>query len=193
MEQKTIDKKIDFLTKSFKDNNYILSEIDIKDLKTQLYRKPVQLYFKTIDAIKLNDKKRLTYENVAGMIKADIKIRNKIRDLITSLEEAIRVKYIDKNLELYEIDKFFEIAQSPNSKYYFSNIIDDLKIKDVNEKDLYDKISKIRNKVSHLVYPMIFNYFGTLLIRLEEIKELDFVNNTIVDSYIKNINKISEE
>ena len=181
MEQKTIDEKIDFLSKSFKENNYTLTENDIKDLRIQLDRKTIQLYLKTIDAIKLNNKKILTYQNVAGMIKADIIIRNEIRDLITPLEEAIRAKYIDKNLELDDISKFFKIAKSGNEEYYFSNIIDDLKIKDVNEKDLYEKIGKIRNKVSHLVYPMIFNYFGTLLIELEKIKKLDFVKNSTVD------------
>jgi len=187
METKTINKKIKFLCKNFKDNNYILSEKDIADLIIQLNRKPIQLYLKTIDVIKLNNKQSLTYENVSQMIKDDIKIRNQIRNLTTSLEEAIRVEYIDQNLKLDDVDKFLKISQDKSNVYYFYNIINNL---NKNEKDLYEIIKNIRNKVSHLTYPMIFDYFKDLLIELENIKKLDFVNNKTVDSYIKKINEI---
>jgi len=184
METKRINKKINFLSKNFKDNNYILSEKDIADLIIQLNRKPIQLYLKTIDVIKLNNKQSLTYENVSQMIKDDIKIRNNIRNIITPFEEAIRLEYIDKIIELGNIQKYLEFSKYSPKNPTLPSIINELK------KEIYHEVRKIRNDVSHLSYPMIFGDLENILIKLNNIKNIDFVNEKTLNICIEKVNII---
>jgi len=132
-------------------------------LRIQLNRKPIQLYLKAINVIKLNKKQLITYKNVSQIIKDDIKIRNNIR-----------LEYIDKTIELADLYKIL----------YF--VINELK------KEIYHEVREIRNDVSHIPYLMIFGSLEDILIKLNNIKSIDFVINETFDICIKKINEIKE-
>ena len=174
-----MEKKIQYLKNEFSQNYYELTDDDIKDLKIQLKRKPIQIY---LLAIKWLIKKELlvTYENVRKIIKNDIKIRNNIRNIITSLEESIRVQYLDITIDSYDnFDQFYQ-----KSKLGFRDVLSK-----INKLDL-DDVRKLRNDVNHLVYFMIFNQLDDAINKLNKFRDWEHVNQWVLDKYLESINEI---
>ncbi|AHK22651.1 hypothetical protein X271_00551 [Candidatus Hepatoplasma crinochetorum Av] len=170
-----IERKIKFLKQEFSKNNYVLLKDDIKDLKIQLERKPVQLYNLAIKFLLKNNEK-INYENISKIIIIDIRIRDNLKKIITSLEEYIRVKYIDF--------KKIEFNNNLIKKIYTENLakmIQELKV------DEYNIIREIRNKVNHIVYPIIFEEFKNIFNNLIKIRNLDFINKNTFDKYLRSI------
>ena len=174
-----MEKKIQYLKNTFSQNDYELIDDDIKDLKIQLKRKPIQIY---LLAIKWLIKKELlvTYENVREIIKNDIKIRNNIRDIITSLEESIRVQYLDITIDSYDdFDQFYQ-----KSKSSFHDVLTK-----INKLDL-DDVRKLRNDVNHLVYFLIFNKLDDAINKLKKLRNWRHVNQWVLDKYLDSINEL---
>ncbi len=171
-----MDKKIQYLKNLFSQNDYELNFDDIKDLKIQLKRKPMQIY---LLAIKWLVKKELlvTYENVREIIKNDIKIRNNIRNIITSLEESIRVQYLDTEVQAYDdFDQFYK-----KSKDNFRDILTK-----IDKLDL-DYVRELRNDVNHLVYFLIFDKLNDAINKLKNLREWEHINTWVLDKYLDSI------
>ena len=149
--------------------------------------KPVQLYLIAIDWLK-DHQKNINYRGVEKLIKDDIKIRDKVRKIITPLEEHIRARYCaDKN------DPEFNIVNSAK----FKNLYKKHKLNDIistytrnPDKQYFRKIQYIRNNVNHLSYPLLFQDFDEILQGLDQIKKLEFVDNNKIIKLIQKIKKI---
>lgn len=173
---------VNLIKKIFKENNYILSDEDIKNLIVQLERKPPNLYKLGIEV--LNNKKIIVnYKNLVKLIKLDIRIRDNLKKIISPLEESIRTTYICyKNISINENKEFFK-----NNEKNFSSIIEEIFGGHINKKLLED-IRDIRNLVSHLTYPIIYNKIDDILSKLERIKKIEFVDEKTIEIYIEKIN-----
>lgn len=178
---KIIKDKIDFLKEKFIAKEYKLNNDDINDLVIQLERKPIQLYVLAIKLINKN-KEKLNYENVKNLIKIDIRIRDNLKKIITSLEENIRNKYIDdKKIKFSNTSKIKDIY-----KEEFWKIIEELKIKK------FHLIREIRNKINHITYPLIFEEFNQIYNKLLEIRKLKIINQKIFNKYLSSILNVNK-
>ena len=179
-----LENKIAFLKQEFKKYNYNLSLQDKEDLKRRLISKPVQLYLLGIEFLK-KCKAPISYANVKKLIIIDIRVRDNIKKVITSLEEALLVKYIDSKYELYDLEVFRKLKSSKN----LSDIIKELK----NKSNNLDQIRKIRNDVNHLVYPIIFNKFEQIIGAIKNLKQINFVENKIIDILLTKIFQVNDD
>ena len=171
-----MDKKIQYLKKLFSQNDYELNFDDIQELKIQLKRKPMQIYLLTIKWL-VKKELLVTYENVREIIKNDIKIRNNIRNIITSLEESIRVQYLDTEVQAYDdFDQFYK-----KSKDNFHDILNK-----IGKLDL-DCVRQLRNDVNHLVYFLIFDKLDDAINKLKSLRKWEHVNTWVLDKYLDSI------
>lgn len=184
-----MNNKIKYLKKVFLNNNYELSDLDVLDLEIQLQRKPIQIYLMAIEWL-IKNKYSITYQNVKELIKIDIKIRNNIRNIITSLEESIRVIYIDMKADDYSDLSKFNIE----SKETLNNVIKTLEKNDYSEiTPLLNDIRNIRNDVSHLVYFLIFEKLDDTLIKMNNIRKIKHIDKKVFNKYIKSINDLKNK
>lgn len=178
-------KKIKFIIEKYKDYSLVLSDEEILDFEKQLKRKPIQLYVRTIDWM-IKNKIEVNYKNISSLIKINITIRNKLRKLVTSLEESIRSQFLDReNISYDDVKSFEKIFHT-----YFKKI-NDSNVWSKNEKKLFEKIRGIRNDVSHIGYPIIFNKIESYIESLRELKKLSFIDNTEVENYISEIKEMT--
>lgn len=173
-------KKIDYLKEGFQKEGYNLSAEDIKDLEKQLTRKCVLLYCLSIEYCK-QEKIPITYENISELIKVNIRIRNELRNLVTSLEEMLRAKYCDlengKFIDEEKIEKF--------NKLTFNKILKKIYSKE-DGKDWHE-IREMRNDVSHISYPILNSKIYEYITSLNKISDKENVDKETIDNYIKRI------
>ena len=163
--------KISLLKQTFKEHNYILNVKDLKDLKRRLISKPIQLYLLVIELLKKINAE-INYQNVKNLIILDIRIRDNVKKVITALEESIWVQYIDSKIEFNDYEKLKKLS-SKNINLH--SVINQL------EKNDLHLIREIRNDVNHIVYPIIFNKFEKLIQEILKLKNIDFIENRIIN------------
>lgn len=174
--------KLKYIKEVFEKHKYHLKENDTKDLEVQLKRKPITLYLMAIDFLN-NYNVAITYPHVQNLIKINIRIRNIIRELISALEEAVRVEYLDKNLtDIANYDEYQKFLRKSFTKI----------IKDLNLKDKFNSIRWIRNNVSHLSYPLIYQDLEKIIKKLKSLKTLNFVENQTIDLCLRKIAKAND-
>ena len=166
--------KISLLKEVFKKHNYNLNVKDFKDLKRRLISKPIQLYLLVIKLLEKNNAK-INYQNVKNLIILDIRIRDNVKKVITALEESIWVQYIDSKIDFNDYEKLKKLS-SKNIILY--NVINQL------EKNDLHLIREIRNDVNHIVYPIIFNKFEKLIQQILKLKNIDFIENRIINALL---------
>ena len=175
-----INEKINFLEEELKKYNYILEEEEIQDLKYRLNSKPVQLYLRVIECLYKNNEE-INYKNIKKLIKLDIRIRDNIRKVITALEECIRVKYIDqKGIGFNNFDDFDKAMKENLCK-----VINNIKNLDEKEQNLLHKIRVLRNKTSHIVYPIISDEFIRIINDIKSLEVIDFVKKRVIHTLLK--------
>ncbi|MGL6125391.1 MAG: hypothetical protein ACRC1F_02815 [Metamycoplasmataceae bacterium] len=182
-----MNSKIKYLNNSFLQHKYHLNEMDIVDLEKQLVRKPIQIYLMAIEWLAKKEYP-ISYNNVKKLIKTDIKIRNDVRNIITSLEESIRVIYLDNQINE---DSFYNFKEFQNKSKKSLNYIIDKDLKNSNTSEVvsrFNKIRKIRNMVGHLAYLVIFDKIDIVLKELNDIRNLKNIDKEVFDSYIDSIN-----
>ena len=174
-------KYIEILKNELLNKGYEMTSADVADFKKQLKRKPIQLY---IMAIKHLEKTfvDISYMNIVNLIKSDIKIRNEIINFITALEQNRRTIYIKTKIKHDDIEGY-----KKTFKMTFSKIIKS--IEHDSDADI-DCVRVVRNKVNHLVYPVIHEEFDFLVDQLKKIRLLSFVDISVLDKLIVKIVKI---